>query len=76
MATHIRKNISLPVELDAEVRELARRRGTSQSGLISHLVRLGLASADVQGDPLLSYLGSLEGPVDLSESVDATVYGR
>ena len=76
MSTHVRKNVSLPAQLDAEVRDLARRRGSSQSGLIAHLVRLGLASADAEGDPLLRYLGSLEGPVDLSESVDATVYGR
>ena len=76
MTTHIRKNVSLPAELDAEVRELARRQGTSQSGLIAHLLRLGLANADTEGDPLLRYIGSLEGPVDLSESVDAAVYGR
>lgn len=66
----------LPANLDAEVRDLARRRGTSQSGLIAHLLRLGLASEAPSGDPLLRYLGSLDGPVDLSETVDATVYGR
>ena len=76
MSKHVRKNVSLPAELDAEVRELARRRGSSQGGLIAHLVRLGLASADADGDRLLRYLGSLEGPVDLSESVNDTVYRR
>ena len=76
MATHIRKHVSLPRELDDQVRDLAKRRRISQSGLIAHLVRLGLTSPDGEGDALLRYVGSLEGPVDLSESVDATVYRR
>lgn len=67
--------MTLPASLDAELRELAGKRGASQSGLIAHLLRLGLASEDPGGDPLLRYLGSLDGPVDLSETVDATVYG-
>jgi hypothetical protein len=76
MATHIRKNVTLPVGLDAELRKLARERGASQSGLIAHLVRLGLASETAGGDPLLRYLGSLDGPSDLSATVDDTVYRR
>lgn len=28
------------------------------------------------GDPLLRYLGSIEGPADLSMTVDTTVYGK
>lgn len=76
MGTHIRKNVTLPASLDAELRELARRRGTSQSGLIAHLVRLGLATEGADGDSLLRYVGSLDGPADLSETVDATVYDR
>ncbi|GAC1570981.1 MAG: hypothetical protein NVS3B18_03730 [Candidatus Dormibacteria bacterium] len=76
MRTHIRKNVSQPASLDAEVRARARERGTSQSGLITHLLRLGLASEDATGDPLLRCLGSLDGPTDLSETVDATVYLR
>ena len=74
--THTRKNITLPVALDAELRDLAKRRGASQSGLITHLLRLGLANEASGSDPLLRYLGSLEGPPDLSETVDASVYGR
>ena len=74
MAAYIKKNVYLPRELDDQVRLLARRRRTSQSGLIAHLVRVGLASADGEVGPLLRYVGSLEGPVGLSESVDATVY--
>ncbi len=76
MATHIRKNVTLPSALDAELRELAKERGASQSGLIAHLVRLGLASETSGRDPLLRYLGSLDGPTDLSATVDDTVYGR
>ena len=76
VVTHIRKNVTLPIALDKELRELARQRGTSQSGLIAHLLRLGLATEDKNGDKLLRYVGSLDGPADLSETVDATVYGR
>ncbi|MGD1053347.1 MAG: hypothetical protein ABR950_05910 [Candidatus Dormibacteria bacterium] len=76
MATHVRKNIMLPATLDAELRELSRRRQTSQSGLIAHLVRLGLASERSDEDPLLRYIGVLAGPPDLSATVDDTVYGR
>lgn len=76
MATHTRKNITLPIRLDVEVRELARRRGVSQSGLIAHLVRVGLAVETADADPLLRYVGSLDGPVDLSETVDRVVNAR
>ena len=74
MPTHVRKNVMFPSGLDAEVRRVAKERGTSQSGLIAHLVRLGLAVEDSDQDPLLRYLGSLDGPADLSETVDSTVY--
>lgn len=76
MATHIRKNVTLPTTLDTELRALARARGTSQSGLIAHLVRLGLASEGSGGDPLLRYIGGVDGPADLSETVDVTVNGH
>jgi hypothetical protein len=39
------------------------------------LVALGLATESGEGDPLLKYLGSIEGPADLSATVDKTVYG-
>lgn len=76
MGAHVRKNITLPKEIDAELRKLARARGSSQSGLIVHLVRLGLATESNDGDPLLRYLGIIQGPADLSSTVDRTVYGR
>lgn len=76
MATHVRKNVTLPKVLDAELRKLAKQRGATQSGLIAHLVRVGLASEAAGGDPLLRYLGCLDGPADLSATVDETVYGR
>jgi hypothetical protein len=75
MGRYVRKNITLPQAMDARLRELARIGGTSQSGLIVHLVTLGLAAQSGQGDPLLRYLGVIEGPADLSASVDRTVYG-
>ena len=64
----------LPAELDVDLRQIAARRGASQSGLIAHLVRLGLAVESSKGDPLLRYAGLLSGPADLSETVDQTVY--
>jgi hypothetical protein len=76
MATHIRKNVVLPEELDERLRRLAKERGSSQSGLISHLLTLGLAAEEADGDPLLRYLGALAGPADLSSTVDKTVYRR
>lgn len=76
VATHIRKNITLPRALDERLRAAARRRGTSQSRLISHLVETGLAAEAGEQDPLLAYLGLIDGPADLSETVDKTVYAR
>jgi len=75
MRQHVRKNIPLPADLDALLRKLAKARGASQSGLIVHLVTLGLATESGDGDPLLKYLGSIEGPADLSATVGKTVYG-
>jgi hypothetical protein len=75
MSRFVRKNIALPSAMDAHLRELASTRGTSQSGLIVHLVTLGLATQAGEGDPLLRYLGVIEGPADLSATVDGTVYG-
>lgn len=68
--------MTLPKTLDAELRTLAKQRGATQSGLIAHLVRVGLASEAAGGDPLLRYLGSLDGPADLSATIDETVYAR
>lgn len=61
--------------LDDRLREAARRRGTSQSRLISHLVETGLAAEHGEQDPLLAYVGLLDGPADLSATIDKTVYG-
>ena len=71
----VRKNITVPSTMDAHLRKLAKTRGASQSGLIVHLVAVGLAAELGEGDPLLRYLGAIEGPVDLSATVDKTVYG-
>ncbi len=75
MRRFVRKNITVPAAMDARLRKLAKTRGASQSGLIVHLVTLGLATELGEGDPLLQYLGSIEGPSDLSATVDKTVYG-
>jgi hypothetical protein len=74
MRHYVRKNITLPATMDARLRRLAKARGASQSGLIVHLVALGLATESGEGDPLLRYIGSIEGPADLSATVDKTVY--
>jgi len=76
MATHVRKNITLPRTLDKQVRAAASKRGTSQSSLIAHLVEMGLAAEEKQIDRLLAFAGVIDGPVDLSETIDETVYGR
>lgn len=66
----------LPAPLDRQVRQLAKERGSSQSGLIAHLLAVGIAVENADGDPLLRYLGALAGPSDLSATVDKTVYRR
>jgi hypothetical protein len=76
MATHVRKNITLPRALDDKLRTAARKRGTTQSGLIVRLVEAGLAAEASQIDRLRGFLGVIDGPADLSETVDETVYGR
>jgi len=75
MARFVRKNITVPAAMDARLRKLAKTRGASQSGLIVHLVAVGLAAELGDGDPLLRYLGVIEGPADLSATIDKTVYG-
>jgi hypothetical protein len=76
MATYVRKNITLPRALDEKLRTAARKRGTSQSGLIVRLVEAGLAAEASQVDRLRGFLGVVDGPADLSETIDDTVYGR
>lgn len=77
MASHVRKNITLPRSLDERLRKIARKRGTSQSGLIVQLVQAGLETEEGQVDSLLRFAGIIQGgPPDLSETVDETVYGR
>jgi len=61
--------------MDARLRRLAKTRGASQSGLMVRVVAVGLTSELGEGDPLLRYLGAIEGPADLSATVDMTVYG-
>lgn len=75
MATHVRKNITLPRSLDERIRKTARKRGTTQSGLIVQLVEAGLAAEARQVDRILAFAGAIEGgPPDLSETIDETVY--
>jgi hypothetical protein len=76
VGTHVRKNITLPRSLDERIRRTARKRGTSQSGLIVALVEAGLAAEASQVDRVLAFAGVIHGPTDLSETIDETVYGR
>jgi hypothetical protein len=76
VVTHVRKNITLPRSLDERIRKTARKRGTTQSGLIVHLVEKGLAAEASQVDRVLAFAGALHGPPDLSETIDETVYHR
>jgi hypothetical protein len=75
MATHVRKNITLPRSLDERLRKAARKRGTTQSGLIVQLVETGLAAEASQINRLMAFAGVIQGPPDLSETIDETVYG-
>jgi len=75
MATHVTKNIILPRSLDERLRKAARKRGPTQSGLIVHLVETGLAAEAGQIDRLRNFVGVIQGPSDLSETIDETVYG-
>lgn len=75
MATHVRKNIMLPRSLDDRIRKTARKRGTTQSGLIVQLVEAGMAAEARQVDRILAFAGVIQGgPPDLSETIDETVY--
>jgi hypothetical protein len=76
MRAHIRKNVVIPRTLDDRLRTAAKERGSSQSGLIVHLIEVGLAAESGEHDALVGYLGLLNGPADLSETIDKTVYGR
>ena len=76
MATHVRKNITLPRSLDERIRKTARKRGTTQSGLIVQLEETGLAAEASQIDRMLAFVGAIQGPPDLSETIDETVYRR
>lgn len=76
VATHVRKNITLPRSLDERIREMARKRGTTQSGLIVQRVEKGLAAEASQVDRVLAFAGVIQGPPDLSETIDETVYRR
>jgi hypothetical protein len=40
------------------------------------LVDAGLAAEENQVDRILAYAGIINGPADLSETIDETVYGR
>ena len=70
----MRKNITLPRSLDERIRKTARKRGTTQSGLIVQLVEKGLASEASQVDRVLAFAGVLHGPPDLSETIDETLF--
>jgi hypothetical protein len=57
------------------LRKAARKRGTTQSGLIVQLVETGLAAEAGQIDRMVSFVRVIHGPPDLSETIDRTVYG-
>ena len=71
----IRKQITIPPEVDRRLRRLARQRGISQSALIAEAIgALPDPSEQVRG--VLSFAGVIkEAPPRLSEEVDATLYG-
>jgi hypothetical protein len=70
----VRKNITLPRSLDGRLRRAARKQGTTESGLIVHLVETGLSAEASQIDRLMAFAGVIQGPPDLSETIDETVY--
>src|SRR5258708_5459211 len=74
MATHVRKNITLPRSLDERLRKAARKRGTTQSGLIGQLVETGLAAGAAQIGRMGSFVGVVDGPRALSATMSGTLY--
>ena len=43
---------------------------------MAHLMEVALAAEANPDDAVLGYLGLLDGPIDLSETVDKTISGR
>jgi hypothetical protein len=74
VASHVRKNITLSRSLDERLRKAARKQGTTQTGLIVHLVETGLSAEASQIDRLMAFAGVIQGPPDLSETINETVY--
>jgi Ribbon-helix-helix protein, copG family len=66
----VRKQILVPAALDKKIRQLAQRRGMSQSALIVAAVEASLGASGHIDHPT-PFIGVIKGaPPSLSESVD------
>ena len=71
----VRKQIVVPTDVDASIRRLAARKGTSQSAVIVEAVR-ALPEERTQIDQMMDFAGIIAGaPHRLSEEVDSILYG-
>jgi hypothetical protein len=71
----VRKQIVVPPEIDARVRQLARQLGISQSAVIARAV-LAMPEPQPQLARMLSFAGAIpDGASQLSEQVDDVLYG-
>jgi hypothetical protein len=70
----VRKQIVVPIEVDARIRQLARRRRVSQSRIVVEAVEaLGGAEEQLQG--VLAFAGTIKrAPRNLSKEIDASLY--
>ena len=73
----IQKHISLPEELDQQIRERVKRLKTSEERVIRELIEQGLKTSKPMslGESLrqLANLG-IKGPRDLSQNIDKYLY--
>lgn len=71
----VRKQIVVPADVDARIRRLAARKGTSQSAVIVEAVR-AIPEERAQIDLMMEFAGIVSGaPPRLSEEVDVVLYG-
>jgi Ribbon-helix-helix protein, copG family len=71
----VRKQIVVPRDVDARIRRMAARKGTSQSAVIVEAVR-ALPDERTQIDQMMDFAGVVTGaPRRLSEEVDSVLYG-
>ena len=71
----VRKQIVVPPDTDRRIRRLARQKGISQSAVVVEAIA-SLADAPEQVNHILAFAGIIDDtPANLSEDIDAVLYG-